>query len=154
MKNKEKFADKIIDFACIRDNIAVNIKGEVVGCSSLICENCKFGKKEECKTAIEEWLEEEYVEPTVISKRDRAFLNYLRENKKYIARDKNNDLFIYETKPRKAEKCWGMTDSLVCESYLYLNRHFDVGFPMVKWEDEEPWKIDDLKKLEVCEDYE
>lgn len=154
MKNREKYADKIIDFACIRDNIAVNIKGEVVGCSSLICENCKFGKKEECKTAVKEWLEEEYVEPTVINIRDRAFLDYLREGNKYIARDKNGNLFVYETKPRKAGTNWIMKGSLVCDSCLYLNRHFNVDFPMVKWEDEEPWKIDDLKKLEVVDEYE
>ena len=33
-------------------------------------------------------------------------------------------------------------------------RRYDVCFPMVKWEDTEPWKVEDLKKLEVCEDYE
>lgn len=154
MKNKEKFADKIIDFACTRDNIAVSIKGEVVGCSSLICENCKFGKKEECETAIKEWLEKEYIEPPMISKKDRAFLDYLKENNKYISRDKNGNLFVYETKPRKAGTNWIMKGSLVCDSCLYLNRHLDAGFPMVKWEDEEPWKIEDLKKLEVVDEYE
>ena len=90
----------------------------------------------------------------MISKKDRAFLEYLGEDNKYIARDKNENLFVYETKPRKAEKCWCMNDSLVCESYLYLNRHFDVDFPMVKWEDSEPWLIDDLEKLEVVDKYE
>lgn len=153
MKNKEKFADKIIDFACIRDNIAVNIKGEVVGCSSLICENCKFGKKEECETAIKEWLEEEYVELTVISKRDRAFLEYLKGDYKYIARDENGNLFVYGEKPIKAGTSWSMS-SLVCDGYLYLNRHFNVDFPMVKWADVEPWKIDDLKKLKLVDEYE
>lgn len=31
---------------------------------------------------------------------------------------------------------------------------FKVDFPMVKWEDEEPWLIEDLKKLEVVEEHE
>lgn len=118
-----------------------------------LCRNCKFGMEKECEPAIRKWLEEECAESQVISKKDRAFLDYLRENKKYIVRDKNNDLFVYETKPRKAEKCWGMTDSLVCESYLYLNRHFDVGFPMVKWEDTEPWLIEDLMNLKLVDEY-
>lgn len=43
MKNKEKFADEIIDFACSEDSIALNLKGEIVGYSSLnSCKNCKF----------------------------------------------------------------------------------------------------------------
>ena len=155
MKNKEKFADKIIDLACTGERIAVNNKGEVVSCISVgLCRNCKFGMEKECEPAIRKWLEEEFVELPVISKRDRAFLNYLRENNKYISRDKNGNLFVYETKPRKAGTNWIMKGSLVCDSCLYLNRHLDVGFPMVKWEDEEPWKIEDLKKLEVVDEYE
>ena len=30
----------------------------------------------------------------------------------------------------------------------------NIEFPMVKWEDDEPWLIEDLKKLEVVEEYE
>ena len=26
---------------------------------------------------------------------------------------------------------------------------FDVDFPMIKWEDDQAWKISDLKKLKV-----
>lgn len=35
-----------------------------------------------------------------------------------------------------------------------MSRLIDVDFPMVKWEDSEPWLIEDLKKLEVVEEYE
>lgn len=155
MKNKEKFLDKIIDLACTGERIAVNNKGEVVSCISVgLCRNCKFGMEKECEPAIRKWLEEECAEPQVISKKDKVFLEYLRENNKYIARDKNGNLFVYETKPRKAGMSWIMKGSLVCDSCLYLNRHFNVDFPMVKWEDEEPCKIEDLKKLEVVYEYE
>lgn len=38
---------------------------------------------------------------------------------------------------------------------LVLNHRFDVDFPMVKCEgNEEIWLIEDLKKLEVVEEYE
>ena len=30
----------------------------------------------------------------------------------------------------------------------------DIDFPMVKWSDDEPWLIEDLKKLEVVDEYE
>lgn len=31
---------------------------------------------------------------------------------------------------------------------------FNIDLPMVKWEDDEPWLIEDLKKLEVVDSYE
>lgn len=154
MKNKEKFKDEILDFALSEDSIAVDNQGEVVSCASMFsCENCRFGTEKECKTAIRVWLEEEYIEPPVISKRDRAFLEYIREDRKYIARDENGNIFVYGTKPIKSTTCWNM-NSLVSDGYLYLNRHFNIDFPMVKWTDVEPWKVEDLKKLEVVDEYE
>lgn len=154
MKNKEKFIDKLADFACDgNERIALNTKGEIVGCSSLFCENCKFYTEKDCGTVSRKWLEEEYVEPQVISKKDRSFLEYLREDCKYIARDENGNLFVYREKPTKSTTCWNMR-SLVCDSYLYLNRHFNVDFPMVKWTDVEPWKIKDLMNLNLVDEYE
>ena len=97
-----------------------------------------------------EWAESEYTEKQVISKRDRAFLECIIEEYKFVARDENGNLFVYKTQPRKMETRWVLN----CDGYLYLNRHFNVDFPMVKWEDSEPWLIEDLKKLEVVEEYE
>lgn len=88
----------------------------------------------------------------MISKRDKAFLEYLREEYEFIARDENGDLFVYESHPRKVGACWN-SDNLIHERYLYLNRNFNVDFPMVQWSDEEPWLIEDLEKLEVVEEY-
>lgn len=38
--------------------------------------------------------------------------------------------------------------------YCALSHCVNVAFPMIKWEDDKPWLIDDLKKLEVVEEYE
>jgi hypothetical protein len=92
------------------------------------------------KEKAREWAEAEYVERPVISKKDRAFLEYLKEEFKYIVRHKDGTLFTYKD---------GLTN------WFSLNRRFDVDFPMVKWEgNEEIWLIEDLKKLEVVEEYE
>lgn len=149
MKNKEKFIDKLADFACIRDNIAINIKGEIVGCYNSRCEDCKFYTETDCRTASREWLEEEYIEPPLsISCKDMRLLECIKDSYKYIARDSNGDIFLYIDKPEKSSKLW-------CSDMEYLSIiRFDVEFPMIKWEDKEPWKVEDLKKLEVCEDYE
>ena len=97
-----------------------------------------------------EWAESEYIEKSVISKRDRAFLEYLDTIIHYVTRDLNDDLHIYISKPHKLIGCW---ESSGCELDKSL-KFFKLDFPMVKWEDDKPWLIEDLKKLEVVEDYE
>lgn len=152
MKNKEKFIDKLADFACIRDNIAMNVKGEVVGCRSIQCKDCEFYEKgADCETVIRRWLEEEYIEPLMISRKDIRLLDCIEGDYKYIARDYDGDIFLYINKP---EKCFGVWYSKRGKGEYVSIKSFDVCFPMIKRADTEPWKIDDLKKLEVCEDYE
>lgn len=148
MKNKEKFIDKLADFACIRDNIAMNVKGELVGCCGLLCENCKFYTEKDCGTASREWLEEEYVEQMFISRKDVRLLECIKDGYEYIARDLNGSLCLYTTKPERNREVWFSNPG-----FVNLKR-ISVDFPMVKWDDKEPWKIDDLEKLEVVSEYE
>ena len=150
MKNREKFKDEIIDFALNEDSIAVDSQGEIVGCRSIQCKDCKFHEKgADCETVIRRWLEEEYVEPPTIriSKKDRAFLEYIKDGYEYIARDLNGSLCLYTTKPERNREVWFSNPG-----FVNLKR-ISVDFPMVKWDDKEPWKIDDLEKLEVVDSY-
>lgn len=98
------------------------------------------------------WAESEYIKKAVISKKDRAFLEYLEEEYKYIARDKNDALYAYNAEACKVRESWSSGCS---DDWFRLNHRFDVNFPMVKCEgNEEIWLIEDLKKLEVVEEYE
>lgn len=150
MKNKEKFAKEILDIACNGDSIAmIKESGRIVSCSETSCIDCLFCD-DDCKGKTKEWAESEYIEKPVISKRDIAFLDCLREECKFIARDENNKLYVYNDKPIKLHDNWsGNVCALFC-----TNSVFDVDFPMVKCKDSEPWLIEDLKKLEVVEEYE
>lgn len=146
MKNKEKYASEIIEIACSGGSIAVTKEGEhVVRCGNIACSECLFVPLD-CEK-IREWAESEYIEKPVISKKDRAFLEYLKCYK-YIARDDDGELYIYMSIPTKRSDCWGADGA-----YRSL-RGLDIDFPMVKWSDEEPWLIEDLKKLEVVDEYE
>lgn len=146
MKNKEKYASEIIEIACSGGSIAVTKEGEhVVRCGNIACSECLFVPLD-CEK-IREWAESEYIEKSVISKKDRAFLEYLKCYK-YIARDDDGELYIYMSIPTKRSDCWGADGA-----YRSL-RGLDIDFPMVKWSDEEPWLIEDLKKLEVVDEYE
>lgn len=153
MKNKEKFVKEIVELACDGNRIAiVRQTGEFRSCYETPCRECLFhsSNTEQCKEKAREWAEAEYVERPVISKRDRAFLEYLDTRINYITRDMDGGLFVYISKPHKLIDCW---ESSGCESDKSL-KFFKLDFPMVKWEDDKPWLIEDLKKLEVVDSYE
>lgn len=149
MKNKEKYEKEIMNIACSGDSIAVlKESGRIVSCNETKCCLCLF-RGSDCKEKIREWAESESIEKTVISKKDRSFLDCLREEYKYIARDENDILCAYRSEPFKKGAYWYCGRG----SYFRLNPHFDVDFQMIKWEDDKPWLIENLKKLEVVEGY-
>lgn len=154
MKNKEKFAKEILEIACSGNSIAmIRESGRIAPCCSTLCVECLFNS-DKCKERIREWAESEYIEKPVISKRDRAFLDYLGEECKFIARDENGELFVYIGEPHKLIDCWEVDccENVICEADKPL-RMFNIDLPMIKWEDCNPWLIEDLKKLEVAEEY-
>lgn len=150
MKNKEKYVKEIIDVSCNGYCFGMdNRTGKITSCNHIQCCNCVFSGDNDCDKTRREWSEQEYIEKTVISKRDRAFLECIGEGIKYITRDMNGFLFIYVIKPHKLIDCW---ESGGIESNKSLE-FFKLNLPMVKWSDKEPWLIEDLKKLEVVEEY-
>lgn len=152
MKNKEKYSKEIVELACDGNRIAVDRQtGESRSCYETPCIECLFHSSdtERCRERIRKWAESEYIEKPVIDKKDRVFLEYLGEELKYIVRSKSDNLIAYQNSAEKREDGW-VIDSGAIKSLQKLN----IDFPMVKWEDSEPWLIEDLKKLEVVENYE
>lgn len=163
MKNREKFAKEIIDVACKGGTIAVTKDNKVVDCDEIPCGSCIFddcdkyikhiGHLQSYGDKLHEWAESEYVEskPTITS-REKNFLDAFLSNCIYIARDINNDLYIYYNKPRRnsmnMNEYW-ITDDSNC-FYVSRDMYGDM-FNFIKWEGE-PWCIDDLKKLEVIDE--
>ena len=150
MKNKEKYAKEIIEVACSGYCFGIDkYTSKICPCDCIYCHDCVFNDDRDCNKTKGEWAESEYIEKPVISKRDKTFLDCLREECKFIARDENNKLYVYNDKPIKLHDNWsGNVCALFC-----TNSVFDVDFPMIKWEDSEPWLIEDLKKLGVVEKY-
>lgn len=149
MKNREKYAEELLDIACTGKNIAIDKRTmQIRGCAGFLCRHCLFDDHDDCDAKLAEWAESEYIEPAKISKKDRAFLDYIRDVYNFVVRDKEGKLFIYSSKPYKnvdgVWTAWGTKYGLRC---------FDVKLPMVKREDEEPRRVDDLRELEVVDEY-
>lgn len=147
MKNREKYAEELLNIACTGKNIAIDKRTmQIRGCEGFSCEHCLLSDYDDCDMKLAEWAESEYIETVKISKRDRTFLDYI-EGYKYIARDGDGELYVYITKPKKGLRNWA-------DARFKSLAGLDIDLPMVKWSDDEPWKIEDLKKLEVADEYE
>lgn len=68
---------------------------------------------------------------------EKAILKVLLNEKyKWIARDKNDWLYVYASKPKKGITIWENTGSPMMP-FIHL-------FNFIKWEDDEPYSIEDL----------
>ena len=139
MKNREKFAKEIVDIACSGRSIAVTKDNEVVCCDNINCESCMFdslidhiGRSQACSDRLREWSESEYVEKPTITSKEKAFLDTLVPDCKYIARDGNNRLYIYGKKPIREDK----SESWVPDNSNYYCATRDIFgnmFDFIKW---------------------
>lgn len=156
MKNKEKYEERVLTFACDESGFGVcEETGEMERCSKMHCNACLFyRKKETCHTNRRKWLEQEYIEKPVISKRDRAFLEYIDSGYKHVTRDANGRLDVWCDKPSKGLAMWLSCNVDLVNDNSFGIFGFTIDFPMVKWEDDKPWLIEDLKKLDVVDSYE
>lgn len=154
MKNREKFAKEILDIACSGRSIAVTKDNKVVYCSDIPCESCMFdscgkhiGRAQVCLDRLREWSESEYVEKPTITSKEKNLLDILLPKWSYIARDSNTSLYIYPIKPTRLGERWILKNDYYV--YKIAKNVYGNMFDFIKWEDEEPWSIADLKKLEV-----
>lgn len=147
MKNREKFTKEILDIACKWNNFGVTKAGEIISCPETDCEKCLFNEDIDCDVSLEQWSESEYIEKPIITSKEKAFLDLLLPEYKYIARDSIvNKLFLYADKPSKHSTYWLSESDPVCE---LLYKPFGVKFDFIKWDNKEPWSIEELKNLEV-----
>lgn len=159
MKNGEKFAKEILDIACKGGSVAVTRDNKVVCCNDIDCESCIFdscdkhiGRSQACYDRVREWSESEYVEKPTITSKEKIFLDLIVAKWKYLVRDEDKNLYVFDSLPIKEWDGWCAENMSTC-GYCYISKKlFGDMFDFIKWEDEKPWLIEDLEKLEVKED--
>lgn len=147
MKNWEKYEKQIKENGLA--HIAVTKNGKMKMCNKE-CDDCIFNDNENthCSDSFLDWLYEEATPWLTRQERDicEAFdKTFYFLSDLYIARNKNNELYIYCPKPIKYTTEWDNDDDLSC-CEIGIRREL---FQFITWEDEKPWSIADLLKLEV-----
>lgn len=145
MLNAERFKEEIN-----KHNNEFGLADNIVDCGTLGCRNCRFSRLNNsdgviimCSTRKVKWLLSEYEEHTKLTKLEFELLKFwYKQGYKYIARDRDNTLFIYKDKPSKLAEYWA-------NLYHYsLDDNFRNLFEFVEWEDEEHTSIQEV--LENC----
>lgn len=142
----EKIKEEILNFNHANDALRCYLarvttkQSNIDGCCrpNLRCEEC-------LKVSLMGLLEE-YKEPIKLTKFEYEYLKVAKkEGFNFIARDKSNRLYGFEKQPTKGNATWGSRGDYV--------GMFKSTFSFVKWEDEEPYNIDEiLSNCEVIED--
>lgn len=73
---------------------------------------------------------------------EKVILKNLPKRFKWITRDKDGNLFIYANKPIKRESSW-ISETIFDWFGMWVFNHL---FQFIKWEDKEPYLIEDLLK--------
>lgn len=140
IKEKIKNFDNSDSLCCYLAQMVTN-KGDKNNCSRKNTTSCR-----QClKLSLMDLLEE-YKETVKLSKFEYEYLKFAKENGyNFIARDEDGGLFLYSTEPWKGELVWKYIGSGI--------RIFTKMFNFVRWQDEEPYNIDEiLSNCEVMED--
>ena len=130
-------ADEIL--SCWLHRITTNSSVNKHNCSGLVCSEC-------LRRSLLDLLEE-YKKPVKLSKFEYEYLKVAKkEGFNFIARDNDGCVCLYINIPTlKREFSWGYNGEFMIV--------FEELFKFVKWEDEEPWNIDNiLANCEVIED--
>lgn len=122
---------------------------EFIQCITYNCTNCLFYRDDNkyCGKRKMNWLLEEYVEPQKLTKREMAFCEFAQTG--WLARDSTGYIYFHKELPIKGIYDWN-TD-------FYGDRLSDIirtehVFNFIKWEDDKPYSIEELLKLDVEEE--
>lgn len=145
MKNKEKYANEIIELAIQGLRFGVDKQSNRVApcnsirCNSIRCVDCLFHGVSSCSQKTFEWANAEYEEPKIFTEREKAFLK-LFPVFQYIAKDKNGEVFAFISKPVKGIECWISSDNYG----FYIPDYMELHFNDIRWEDEEPTSREEI----------
>ena len=157
MLNAEKYKDKLLKF--VEENhdslFGLDKNSEPISCAVSRCNNCQFGFKKSkyvegysCSAAKIKWILSEYKEPVKLTRFEYFILDWLLNSQcvRYIARDRNGNLYAHINKPCRVKYEWRGNVSAVDLTI------FGEFFAFVKWQNTEPTSIEDvLNNCEVVE---
>ncbi len=146
MTNFEKYKDEILGISRTQAIAISKRRNAPEKCIYSVCSECLLHEGTYCnQKAIFQWLYSEYQEPAPkLTKAERGFCEIVKTG--YIARDAVKKCLVYYSEEPEKD----------LNGYYWYSPYDSVELPLepfsfITWEDEKPWKVKDLLKLEVEE---
>lgn len=127
------------------------INGEIKSCGGC-CWDCEFhprnreGEHTVCSPYKLQWLMSEYKPEPVLTAREKHFVECIEDG--WLTKGEAcNEFKWWEKKPRRERNKWVAYEATQVHSIL--SYAFGIKLPFITWEDEEPWAVEELRKLKV-----
>lgn len=150
MLNAEKYKNEILEKSNVVFDFSISKDRHTIEKCLGVCDNCIFfNMGEHCSNVKVKWLLSKYKEPVKLTRFEHDVLKYLLEKTQYrfIARERNDTIYIYKRKPKKGSDAWEIISGMQ-NLNLFINL-----FPFIEWEDSEPTSIEYvLKNCEMIDD--
>lgn len=150
MLNAERYKNEILEKSNVVFDFSISKDRHTIEKCLGVCDNCIFfNMGEHCSNVKVKWLLSKYKEPVKLTRFEHDVLKYLLEKTQYrfIARERNDTIYIYKRKPKKGSDAWEIISGMQ-NLNLFINL-----FPFIKWEDLEPTSIENvLNSCEVVDD--
>lgn len=125
-------------------------KEYLISCTGVNCQRCDFftGNNMDddlfnCMARKTKWLMSEYKPEPVLTQREKGFVECIGGG--WLARDKDGNLTWFEDQPERSHHEYIWTEDIDYDQAKLC----DMYFPFITWEDEEPWSVEELRKLKV-----
>ena len=143
---------------CLAGKLAVK-NGEPRNCTyidgidGISCKECDLNNRRnpDCNSARLEWLNAEYKPVPKLTDSEKCFVNLLKEDNKYIARNGSGGLYLFTDVPKRHIYSCGVFWDDDTQDALCISDFFNDMFNFITAEDEEPTSIEWLRTLEVEE---
>lgn len=150
MLNAERYKNEILEKSNVVFDFSISKDRHTIEKCLGVCDNCIFfNMGEYCSNVKVKWLLSKYKEPVKLTRFEHDVLKYLLEKTQYrfIARERNDTIYIYKRKPKKGSDAWEIISGMQ-NLNLFINL-----FPFIEWEDSEPTSIEYvLKNCEMIDD--
>ena len=150
MLNAERYKNEILEKSNVVFDFSISKDRHTIEKCLGVCDNCIFfNMGEHCSNVKVKWLLSKYKEPVKLTRFEHDVLKYLLEKTQYrfIARERNDTIYIYKRKPKKGSDAWEIISG-VQNLNLFINL-----FLFIEWEDSEPTSIEYvLKNCEMIDD--
>ena len=143
MTNFEYWKDRILEIINKGTTVALE-SGNPKECFDTNCYNCGFyNNTRSCNKVRFEWFYSEHEEKPKLTKRERKLCEALETG--WIAANKSGNVYWYSRLPIKGDNAYinGGKSMYISGAEFY--------FDFIDFEDEEPWKVENLLLLEVEE---